>query len=434
MDLPIRRAPNIQAAFPWLLTTLFLLCHLAHGQTLDTIVFGNTTSESAHGLSTDFPAVTGTAVVAAGGGATPSNPSSTGPSNTVTGALGLSARQLLPRTPNADIYGGEMSFTMTVDPAKQNYFTIKLYGSDTSTNEWFVLDCNGYEVGWRHAGEDQELLWSPGVTWFPGRFIYRTVPLPLNLTVGQASVTLKIRSLGEIFYYASGPYFGDYQKLMNSTSLSVYSAYTHTGRYFDASSETQGTAPTVLTPRTTPTEATTVSSWESAANSEVTTLLSGSASSMTPANVDFLAQSYAVSWTSAYNNPSVPGAVIAGMDALVTAAASDTNGLIDYMGIFGDPSWGGYLGPAGNAIMLMWPEISGSMSTTVAYGGTIGTVTRQSAWSQALRASVDYGRFNRRGITNQDIYCTWNIYRANRGLELVDPSNALYESEAVQYL
>ena len=155
---------------------------------------------------------------------------------------------------------------------------------------------------------------------------------------------------------------------------------------------------------------------------------------MTPANVDFLAQSYAVSWTSAYNNPSVPGAVIAGMDALVTAAASDTNGLIDYMGIFGDPSWGGYLGPAGNAIMLMWPEISGSMSTTVAYGGTIGTVTRQSAWSQALRASVDYGRFNRRGITNQDIYCTWNIYRANRGLELVDPSNALYESEAVQYL
>jgi autotransporter-associated beta strand protein len=82
----------------------------------------------------------------------------------------------------------------------------------------------------------------------------------------------------------------------------------------------------------------------------------------------------------------------------------------------------------------MWPEISGSLSATVTFGGTIGTVTRQSAWSQALRASVDYGRFNRRGITNQEIYCTWNIYRANRGLELVDPANALYESEAVRYL
>ena len=425
---------NIQAAFLWLVTTLFLLCHIARGQTLDTITFGNTTSESAHGLSADFPAVTGTAIVAAGGGVNPSNPSSTGPSETGTGALGLTSRQLLPRTPNADIYGGEMSFTMTVDPSQQNYFTIKLYGSDTSINQWFVLDCNGLEVGWRHAGEDQEILWSLGVTWFPARFIYRTVPLPLNLTVGQTSVTIKIRSLGNIFYYAAGAYFGDYQKLMNAPSLSIYSAYTHTGGYFNASSETQGTAPTVLTPRTTPTQATTVSNWESSANSEVTTLLTGSASSMTPANIDFLAQGYGVSWTSAYNNASVPGAVIAGIDAQVTAAASDTNGLMDYMGNFGNPSWGGYFGPVGNAIMLIWPEMSGSLSATVAYGGTIGTVTRQSAWSQALRASIDYGRFNRRGITNQEMDCAWNIYRANRGLELVDPSNALYESEALRYL
>jgi autotransporter-associated beta strand protein len=433
MSAPPSKPANFQAAFPWLATALLLVCHIGRGQTLDTITFGNTTSESAHGLSTEFPAVTGTAMVAAGGGANPSNPSTGAPSDTTTGLLGLSARQLLPRTPNADIYGGQMTFTMAVDPAQQNYFTIKLSGSDTST-QWFVLDCNGYEVGWRFKGDDQEMLWNSAVNWFPGRFIYRTVPLPLNLTTGQTTVTLAIRSLGSIFYYSSGPYFGGYQGLMNAPSLGLYSAYIHTNSYFDASSETQGTSPTVLTPLTSPTQATTVANWESAANSAVTTLLTGSASSMTPANVDFLAQCYGVNWTSGYNNSSVPGAVIAGVDALVTAAASDTNGLMDYMGNFGNPSWGGYFGPVGNAIVLSWPQISGSMSATVAYGGSIGTVTRQSAWSQALRASVDYGRFNRRTITNQEMYCDWNIYRANRGLELVDPSSALNESEALRYL
>jgi autotransporter-associated beta strand protein len=426
----------------WFIATLvLLLCSIARGQTLDTITFGNTTSETSHGLTTDFPAVTGTAAVAAGGGTNPSNPSTTAASGTVTGLLGEIARQLLPRTPNPDIYGGEMTFTMAVDPAKQNYFTIKVSGSDTSYNEWFVLDgivtSGTYEIGWRHNGNDQDMLWNMGVTWFPGRFIYRTVPLPLNLTAGLTSITLRIKSLGWISYYDSTGYWNQYQKLMNSPSLSLYSAYTHSNSYFDASGETQGPVFTAQTPRTTPTQATVVSSWEASTNSEISTVLNTiatSATGVTPVELNFLAQCYGVSWTSGYNNAQIPPAVIAGVDALVTVAASDTNGLMDYMGNFGNPSWGGYLGPVGNAIMLMWPEISGSLSTTVAYGGTIGTVTRQSAWSQALRASVDYGRFNRRGITNQDLYCTWNIYRANRGLELVDPSNALDENEAVRYL
>ena len=111
-------------------------------QTLDTVVFGNTSSESNHALATDFPAVTPASVVTAGGGTSPTDPPTTPPSAVVTGALGLTARQLLPRSPNADIYGGETSFTMTVDPVKQNFFTVKFWGSDTST-QWLVLDCNG---------------------------------------------------------------------------------------------------------------------------------------------------------------------------------------------------------------------------------------------------------------------------------------------------
>ena len=235
-------------------------------QTIDTIVFGNSNSESSHALAADFPAVTPASVVAAGGGTAPNDPPTTAPSAVVTGALGLTARQLLPRSPNADIYGGEISFTMTVDPVKQNFFTVKFWGSDAST-QWLVLDCNGREVGWRHLGADQEIFYSfntyaPG--WFPNRFIYRTAALPLNLTQGQTSVTIKIRSLGWIAYYdSSGLYFGHYQNLMSAASPNLYSAYTHTNGFFDYSSETQGTAPTFLTPLTTPTQATEMSKWQS---------------------------------------------------------------------------------------------------------------------------------------------------------------------------
>src|SRR5258708_7447048 len=58
--------------------------------TLDTIVFGNTSSESSHGFSQNS-------------------------SQIIAGALGQSARQLLPLSPLA-VNGGDMTFTMSVDP------------------------------------------------------------------------------------------------------------------------------------------------------------------------------------------------------------------------------------------------------------------------------------------------------------------------------
>ena len=418
----------IGISFAWVLAGLAPLSLAA--QTLDTLNFGNSASESSHALVADFPAAT----YYTSASVTPTG----APSAALTGLLGQTARQLLPRLPTNDIYGGEMSFAMTVDPLNQNYFTIKLSGGDTNTaSEWFVLDCNGYEVGWRHEGNDQELLWNQNpLNWFTNRFVYRTLPLPLSLTLGHTNVTLKIRSLGSISYYASssGGYYNNYQKFMNAPSLGIFRAYTHTGGCLDASGEPQGTPPTFLTPLTTTTEATATNNWKTSVNNEVTALLGASPGTFTPDNVDFLAQCYGVSWTTGYSNASVVSQVIAGIDALVTAAAADTNGLQDYMGNFSNPSWGGYFGPVGDAIRLLYPQLSNTLSAVVAYGGTIGTTTRQLAWSAALRASVDYGRYNRHTISNQEISCCDNIYLANRGLLLVDATNALYETNALRYL
>jgi hypothetical protein len=403
-------------------------------QTLDTLVFGNGTSESAHGLTTAFGPVTPAAIVTAGGGTQPSNPSATGPSQTAAGGLGLVGRQLLPRTPNADVYGGQMTFTMTVDPVKQNYFTAKMWGSDPAVLEQLVLDCNGYEVGSRHAGGDfGELFWNFSEGWNAGRWVYRTAPLPLNLTVGQTSVTITLRSLGWMNTYNIAAYFTQYQELMNAASPVVYSAYTHTDPYFDSSAEAQGRSPTVLTPLTSTTAAATVASVEKNVNSEVAGMLKGSPTALVPDQIQYMAETYVTTWSTYKGSTALVSQAVAGIDALVTAyAAAPTT----YFGGFSNPGWGGYFGPLGDAIRLLWPEINtgNTMSTTVAYGGSLGTVSRTVAWSTALRASVDYGRFNRRTITNQSIFEAMDIYFANRGLELVQPSNALNESEALRYL
>ncbi len=400
-----------------------VLAPAAATTTLDTLSFGDRTAESAHALLTGFFSVQ--AQVAP----VPSEPSSGVPSDVVTGGLGLTARRLLPRTPDPDYYGGEMTFTMAVDPVKQNFFTIKIWGSDTSTS-WLVLNVNGFEVGGRHMTPDEEILLNHS-GWFPNRFIYRTVRIPLHLTTGRRSVTIKLRSLGEIAYYASGDY-DKYQKRMKAPTVGIYRAYTHTQGYLDVAGEAQGSAPSpALKTATASDESTWLSRWKATVNGQLASRLTMAGSSLTPRDIDYLARAYSASWSTAYQNPEVVRQVIAGLDAMASAyAAAPTTSIQSH----GNDSWGGYLGPAGDAIRQLWPQLRNALGTTVGYGGTIGSATRQVAWAKALRASVDFGRFNRRRISNQEIYAATSIYLANSGLLLVDATQALQETEARRYL
>lgn len=73
------------------------------GGTLDTVVLGDAPSEGAHRVTAER-------------------------SDVICGGLGKPARRLLPREP-VSFEGGAVAFTLKVDPQRQNYVTVKLWGS-----------------------------------------------------------------------------------------------------------------------------------------------------------------------------------------------------------------------------------------------------------------------------------------------------------------
>ncbi len=191
---------------------------------LDTVIFGSATSETNHAFSQNS-------------------------SQIITGGLSLTARQLLPIAED-DIYGGDMTFTMTVDPVKRNYFTIKLWGSDDVDMGmgrlylYIPIDGINYQVGYRHEGDYAPLSVTASKPPLPGRFFYSTTLLPLSMTQGKTSLTFKIISTGELYGLGSGgPPSGNYQMVMDTPSRGIYRAYTHTDPLLDVSGETQGTDP-----------------------------------------------------------------------------------------------------------------------------------------------------------------------------------------------
>lgn len=75
-----------------------LLC----AEILDTLRFGDGASENSHGYAADF-------------------------STTAAGGLGEMSRHLLPGGV-LPWQGGTMKFSVNIDPVRQNYFTIRLWG------------------------------------------------------------------------------------------------------------------------------------------------------------------------------------------------------------------------------------------------------------------------------------------------------------------
>lgn len=140
----------------------------------DVMVFANTASEKAHQL---------TAVQ----------------SEKSIGALNEPARILLPLQ-QASWQGGNVSFTMKVDPVKQNYITVRLWGSDVNTTRLYII-CNGKQIGYRHLGDIDMLDIGSEAPFYNERFFYNTSPLPLSITKGKRTVEVKICSQGAIWGY-----------------------------------------------------------------------------------------------------------------------------------------------------------------------------------------------------------------------------------------
>lgn len=64
-----------------------------------------------------------------------------------------------------------------------------------------TLHVAGKQVGYRHLGDIEALEIGADAPTYPGRFIYRTCPLPLDLTKGKKTVDCEIRATGPIWGY-----------------------------------------------------------------------------------------------------------------------------------------------------------------------------------------------------------------------------------------
>jgi hypothetical protein len=186
--------------FLFIVASMLIGCCFSQSKFKDVIVFGDPSSESQHSVTEKSTKV-------------------------IKGAKDEPARVLQPIS-GERVEGGNISFTMQIDPEKQNYCTVRFWGGDAGNKNLLILFCEGKQIGYRHLGDLDMLNIANEEAPFPGRFNYVTLPLPLSMTKGKTTINLSIRSTGEIARYANN--FDGYQKQMKESTKALYKAYTHT--------------------------------------------------------------------------------------------------------------------------------------------------------------------------------------------------------------
>jgi hypothetical protein len=365
---------------------------------LDAVKFGDAASEQRHHLAADG-------------------------SDTIRGGLDQPARRLLPLSPPT-WEGGHVSFTVAVDPALQNYLTIKLWGGEANANR-LVLFADGKQVGYHHIGDVDLLDFGndSGEAPVPGRFYYTTTPLPLAATRGRHEVNCAIGSIGEIWGY--GQTFDKYQKDQTTATRGIYAIYTHTdGCFVPPADEPQGTAPASPPVRQAPGPEV-LDALKARVGREVASELR-STKPLNEMQMSFLARAYGVRWTAAYHDPQVVSQVANGMDALYAAWRANPK-LAQDDPTTPNPGWFEF-GPAGQAVTLLAQPLAAQLDRPV--GGT----PRRVAWSQLLQAGRDYHTRHRRLYTNQSMITDLNICWSNRAIAILDPAHALPDQQVRHYL
>ncbi len=364
---------------------------------LDTIVFGNVTSESAHSLSSTLSSI-------------------------VTGGLSQTARVFNPSLP-VSLWGGTASFAITCDPSLPTYISIKLWGSDAgSALGRLMLFCEGKQVGYYHLGDVDPLDIASDEPRTVGRFFYHTLPLPLSMTQGKTTVNVEIQSMGRIWGY--GTTAAEYYKPFAQSSRGVYRVYSHTTPFFTpASDDVQGTVPNPSV-RTSP-GAEVMAAVSARITSIVNSLLAATPSSLDLWNMVTLAKAYFMPSTPAYNNNKALSQVLGALDALYISYLANSIVMTSSA-----QQWEGF-GRVGQLMVLLGSQLGSQLFLDVT--GMAGT-TRLSAYTKMLVDSRDHWRQKLPQYSNQMMICSLGIYYANRGLSVIAPDKALPEPEVRAYI
>lgn len=359
----------------------------------------------------------------------------------IVGGLGQSARVSLPRTPE-DIQGGELTFTMKVDPAGQNYFTMKFWGSDDSFYKSMVF-INGEQVGYRRVGDYQPI--NMGISkGLPERFYYNTTMLPLVSTYGQDTVQITVRT-----------YSGNFGDKVNAPSRGYYNAYTHTGAHLDVSDETQGdiTEDPASMLREDLTDEEKQAIIDGYTQSQVKTFNDYSSRVDASAagklsivryqdELRFYASALHYDWSPA-QTAAEKKAALERIFKVIDNHVKDYYGnirLVTRGGHQGD--WGGYYGALGEALYIVeelikddviygeaalnayldQPFAIGTAAGEYSLAGVDwngGQLTRREAWERVLKANFDFARTRLSYIYNQILYTYEGAWEAHEGLRII---------------
>ncbi|UUE44622.1 fibronectin type III domain-containing protein [Pectobacterium aroidearum] len=379
---------------------------------VDSITFGDKTSESGHDLNANN-------------------------SQTIAGALGESSRKLLPfQQPGVD--GGSLTFTMQIDPLRRNYVSVKLWGEDDGNIDtgrlylYMIKDGVEYQIGYRHEGDYAPLSVAHWNKPLPGRFFYSTTLLPYSMTKGSTSVTLKIVSTGRLYPFGSGgpESTKPYQYAMNQPSRGIYRAYTHIDPFLNVAGEKQGSEPAATT-RPSPGDEIlgTNGRFRTAVNNRIQTLISkpSTTDALSGGDLRYLARAWSVPELVSYQNSGLVDKVVATLDAYAAQYYADTN--------IATKNWGGNFGSQGQAIYYLRNALTASrLDESVNYGNA-GVKKRRVAWADMLFASREFGRQkNRLVLSNQSLIANTNIYFTNKGLLVLSDSRAFPETTAQRYI
>jgi hypothetical protein len=383
---------------------------------LDKLEFGSSNSENAHNLTGDF-------------------------TSAITGLFGEPARVSNPRIPE-DGQGGDLTFTMKVDPYLRNYFTVKFSGEE-GTGLVSMVNISGEQVGYIRYGDYENINKGGGLA---NRFYYSTIMLPLESTVGKETVEITIKSINP---------WG----VNTSVSRGYYNAYTHTQAYINVDGEKQGyklkadqNPDTMLTPDLTDAEKQAKIDGYTQGNIN----LFNSFSAKVDANaggklsiiryqdeLKFYSNALKYSWSPA-KTPEEKKAALQRIFKTIDNHVKDYYGntrLVLRGGHQGD--WGGYYGALGEALYIVEnlikddtvygeaafnafldePFATGTAEGEFSLAGVDwdgGELTRREAWERVLKANFDFARARLSYIYNQMLYTYEGAWEAHEGLRIID--------------
>ncbi|QYX76787.1 fibronectin type III domain-containing protein [Streptomyces akebiae] len=348
------------------------------------------------------------------------------------------------------IKGGDLRFTVAVDPVHQNHLTVKFWGGDTSTYKTIAY-INGEQIGYRRSG-DYEALNTGTNRPLPGRFFYATIMLPLEHTRGRTRAEITLRT-----------YDGAFSGKVTANSRGYYRAYTHTGSRLDLSDDprTDFTPPTATVTALDDTARQALVDGYVADQVKLFNSLTAKVDSSAGGKLSivryveelfFYAGALArASWCPA-KTPAARRAALLRVFKCVDNHTKDYYGntkLLAWGGHQGD--WGGYYGALGQALYLVEnliadsdvhgreafeafldePFVTGTEEGPTSLAGVGpdgGPLTRRAAWERVLKANFDYARSRLSYIYNQVMYTYEGAWEAHEGLRVIGSS--YYEGRA----